>query len=315
MEKILQVRNLNKTFGSNDVLKGLSFDITRNNVVGFIGNNGAGKSTTMKIILGLLKADYGEISILGEKVYYGNNKTNRYIGYLPDVPAFYPYMTPIEYLRLCAEITGIAKFEINKRVSELIEFVGLNKSAKRKINGFSRGMKQRLGIAQAIVHKPDLLICDEPTSALDPIGRAEILDLLKNIRKETTVFFSTHILSDIERICDDVVMLEKGKIVLNGPIEELKQKNQLNDVRIIFNNTQNKDRTLYYLNNIPNVNVDEKKDNEIIVQLNSNIQNINIKEILIAIFYREKIFPQHFEVVEPTLEDIFVNLNSGDAGK
>lgn len=313
MDTILRVNNLKKSFGDNDVLKGISFDILKNNVVGFVGNNGAGKSTTMKIILGLLKADTGEVEVMGEKVYYGDNKTNRYIGYLPDVPAFYPYMTPIEYLTMCAEITGVDRSQIRKRVSELVEFVGLNKNAKRRINGFSRGMKQRLGIAQAIVHKPELLICDEPTSALDPIGRAEIIDLLHNIKSETTVFFSTHILSDIERISDDVVMLNKGKIVLNGSIDELKHKNSMNQIRVVFKSGNDLQCITECLNNNLSAAYEQKNDRELLLKINNEKQNNSedIESVILELLYSKKIFPQLIEGVEPSLEDIFVNLKSG----
>jgi ABC-type multidrug transport system, ATPase component len=142
----------------------------------------------MKIILGLLKADSGSVTVCGEKVTYGETKTNRNIGFVPDVPEFYGYMNPMEYLKLCGEITGLPKNKIKSRSEELLELVGL-KDEKRKIGQFSRGMKQRLGIAQALLNEPKLLICDEPTSALDPIGRKEILDILLAAKGKTTIVF------------------------------------------------------------------------------------------------------------------------------
>jgi len=205
---MLNITQLSKSFGTNKVIDGVEFSVPEGSIFGFIGPNGAGKTTTMKMALGLLEIDSGEIVICGEKAEFG--KTAKEVGYLPDVPEFYNYMKPIEYLTLCGEISGMSKAEIKNRGGELLELVGLSK-VNRKVGGFSRGMKQRLGMAQALLNKPKLLICDEPTSALDPVGRKEILDILGEIRGETTVVFSTHILSDVERICDRAVFLHGGK--------------------------------------------------------------------------------------------------------
>lgn len=212
---ILEVSHVSKRFGSRQIIEDLTFHVRENTIYGFIGQNGAGKTTTMKMILGLYPMDSGTIQVNGENVTYGQTNTNRYIGYLPDVPEFYGYMTPSEYLNLCGDITGLPKDQIKKRTSELLEIVGLDKANKR-IHGFSRGMKQRLGIAQALLNQPKLLICDEPTSALDPMGRKEIIDILQLVKNQTTVIFSTHILSDVERICDEIGLLHNGKLALSG---------------------------------------------------------------------------------------------------
>ena len=218
---MLTITNLKKNFGDKKVLCGLNLSVPDHSVFGFVGRNGAGKTTTMKAVLGLLKPDEGEILTSGEKVNYGQTETNRFIGYLPDVPEFYSFMTPSEYLMLCGRICGMKKNDIMLRSKELLALVGL-KDENHRIKGFSRGMKQRLGIAQALLGRPRLLICDEPTSALDPVGRKEILDLLLAVRKETTVLFSTHILSDVERICTDVAFLHEGKIAMQGKISEIR---------------------------------------------------------------------------------------------
>lgn len=218
---LLTLSRVSKRFGGKEVLKELTFSVPEHTIYGFIGKNGAGKTTTMKLILGLLAPDQGEITVNQERVSFGQNKTSRYIGYLPDVPEFYGYMTPLEYLRLCGQITGMEKTEILKKSEELLELVGLEQNQKR-IRNFSRGMKQRLGIAQALLNSPKLLICDEPTSALDPLGRKEILDILVSVKEHTTVLFSTHILSDVERICDRAALLHNGRLALEGTLEELK---------------------------------------------------------------------------------------------
>lgn len=221
---VLEIKNLRKSFGSKDVLRGLDLSVSEHSIYGFVGINGAGKTTTMKAILGLLKVDKGEIYVCGEPVSFGQTATNKYIGYLPDVPEFYSFLTAREYLKLCGESLGMTKSDINKRTEELLSLVGLS-NEKGKIRGYSRGMKQRLGIAQALLSRPKLLICDEPTSALDPIGRKEILDLILSVKDQTTVLFSSHILSDVERICTDVAFLNNGIISLTGKIEDLMKNN------------------------------------------------------------------------------------------
>lgn len=228
---VLEISGLEKRFGEKQVLRGVELTVPEKKVYGFVGRNGAGKTTTMKITLGLLEADAGNVKVCGESVHYGNTKTNRFIGYLPDVPEYYSFMTPMEYLKFCGEITGLPAKEIKTRSEEMLRLVGLGEE-KRRIKGFSRGMKQRLGIAQALLGKPKLLICDEPTSALDPLGRKEILDVLVAAKEETTILFSTHVLSDVEHICDEMALLNDGKIVMQGSIEDVKKKRRSNAMEI-----------------------------------------------------------------------------------
>lgn len=220
---MLRITGLCKRFGDKEVLKGLDLTVPEGSIFGFIGVNGAGKTTAMKTVLGLLKADSGEILVNGERVVYGQTATNRHIGYLPDVPEFYGFMTAPEYLDFCGEISGMSKTETTIRRDELLMLVGL-KDEKHRVGGYSRGMKQRLGIAQALLNRPKLLICDEPTSALDPVGRKEILEILLLVREQTTVLFSTHILSDVERVCTDVALLNNGVVEVQGSMSEIKTR-------------------------------------------------------------------------------------------
>ncbi len=243
---ILTLSHVKKSFGGHEVLRDVSFSVPEHSVFGFIGQNGAGKTTAMKIVLGLLKADGGEVRVNGRPVSCGKNATNRFIGYLPDVPEFYGFMTPWEYLSMCGEITGMPAGEIRSRSAELLKLVGLDSVEKtgmtapafRRMKGFSRGMKQRLGIAQALLNSPKLLICDEPTSALDPVGRKEILDVLCEVKEHTTVIFSTHILSDVERICDRIALLHGGQIALNGSLEEIRNVRKGDSIKIDFSSAQ-----------------------------------------------------------------------------
>lgn len=220
---VVSINNATKKFGGKEVLKNVSLTIPEHSIFGFVGANGAGKTTLMKCMLGLLPVTSGTIIIAGETVKFGQTKSNAHIGYLPDVPEFYPFYTAREYLELCGVITDMQKSERKQRIEELLELVGLNQT-KSPIRTYSRGMKQRLGIAQALLNRPKLLICDEPTSALDPVGRAQILSILQAAKSETTVFFSTHILSDAEQICDRVAMLHEGTIIFEDELEALQQQ-------------------------------------------------------------------------------------------
>jgi ABC-2 type transport system ATP-binding protein len=234
---VLEIKEVSKQFGTKKVLNQLSFSIPKGSIFGFVGENGAGKTTLMKLILGLDNLTAGEIYINGQQVHFGETKTNQMTGYLPDVPEFYDYMNSTEYLMLCAEITKIDKKQRRTRVEEMLELVGLANN-DRRIKGYSRGMKQRLGIAQALLNEPEFLICDEPTSALDPSGRNEFLDLLASLRGRVTVLFSTHILSDVERICDRVGILHHGQLQVIGTLEELKERYAQAQIEIIFENNE-----------------------------------------------------------------------------
>ncbi len=299
---VLSIKNLKKKFDDYNVLNGVSLDVEEGTIFGFIGKNGAGKTTTMKSILGLLKFDDGEIKVCGEIVKYGQTKTNRHIGYLPDVPSFYNYMTPLEYLKLCGDIAFLDKKIINKRSIELLKLVGIEINNKR-IGGFSRGMRQRLGIAQALLSEPKLLICDEPTSALDPIGRKEILEILLKIKNKTTVIFSTHVLSDVENVCDKVAILNDGKIVMTGTIDDIKKQYRKNIIEIIFDTEEDSKifKALLDENNITNtINFNRLK-------ITSNDLKYT-EEIIISLLYENKLLPNKLEITNPTLEDLVLEV-------
>ena len=298
----LKIESLHKSFGKNTIINGLSMSIPENTIFGFLGKNGAGKTTTMKMILGFLKIDEGSIEVFGEKVSFGQSKTNRFIGYLPDVPEFYGYMTAKEYLNLCGAITGLSKNEIKNKSEELLELVGL-RDVNKRISGYSRGMRQRLGIAQALLNSPKLLICDEPTSALDPLGRKEILDIILKIKDSTTVIFSTHILSDVEAICDHVVVLDKGKNVLEGSIDELKNIKRKNTIKIRFKS--NKELKVFKsLDKFSNIVTNEKGDILYLTDEDNQLKDIDILYEL----YKLNIFPIEIKIEEPTLENIFMEV-------
>jgi len=294
---ILHIDGLYKSFGDKEVLKGLCMDVPEKSVFGFIGKNGAGKTTTMKTVLGLIRPDKGEIRVNGEKVTYGNTATNRYIGYLPDVPEFYPFMTAREYLTFCGEVTGMEKKAMESRTDELLELVGL-KDEKHRIKGFSRGMKQRLGIAQALFGRPKLLICDEPTSALDPVGRREVLDILSAVREQTTVVFSTHILSDVEKICTDVAFIENGVISISGKLSDIKKRYR-NDKYIL--ETETPEGICAVLKAFPSAK--ESGGN----MLTFSEKDESVKEIMLFLV-KNDISIVKLEKAEPTLETLFLEV-------
>ncbi|WP_314061936.1 ABC transporter ATP-binding protein [uncultured Vagococcus sp.] len=294
---VLEVSGIKKKFGSQEVLKGLDFSLPEQSVLGFIGQNGAGKTTLMKMIVGLLSSDEGTIKVCDEVVYYGNTKTNRLIGYLPDVPEFYGYMTALGYLTLCGEITGMTGPEIKLKATDLLNLVGLENN-KKKIQSFSRGMKQRLGIAQALLNEPKLLICDEPTSALDPLGRKEILDILHRVKAQTTVIFSTHILSDVEKICDQIILLHEGEIKLSTTLAEMQDRYSFNQLLIEFNEALLPEDVTYLFK-------------DLVVKVESGVYFIqgqeltSLQETLYPRFIQRGLFPKKMEVYQPSLEDIF----------
>lgn len=216
---MIKMKQISKQFGNKVVLDRIDLELKQGRVIGFVGANGSGKTTLMKIMLGLLKADSGQVWVKGEPVTFGETRTNRFIGYLPDVPEFYPYYTAEEFLNLTA---GVTEEKVDENwIKAVLESVGLAGN-QTKVSNYSRGMKQRLGFAQSMLHDPDILICDEPTSALDPEGRQQILKLIKDNKGSKIVFFSTHILSDIEEIADEVVFLKEGKIKFHKPLQDLR---------------------------------------------------------------------------------------------
>lgn len=294
---ILTIKHLSKSFGTKRVLNELCMCVPEHSIFGFVGRNGAGKTTTMKSVLGLLRPDSGEIFVADERVSFGQTSTNRHIGYLPDVPEFYSFMTPWEYLRLCGESTNMEKADIDRRSEELLSLVGLAHD-NRRIKGFSRGMKQRLGIAQALLSSPRLLICDEPTSALDPIGRKEILDILLSVREQTTVLFSTHILSDVERICTDVALLHEGRIAMQGSVDEIKSAHRAGDITVETLDDESARRILCAFERV------SRAEKGAIILSGNDALMFELLELI----NREKLCVRKIERAEPSLETLFVEV-------
>ncbi|ACM60800.1 ABC-2 type transport system ATP-binding protein [Caldicellulosiruptor bescii] len=305
MISLLKVINLHKSFGKVKALKGISFEVQPATVHGFLGPNGAGKTTTMKILSGLISFDEG--SILFENLNYKTNKNAivKQIGFLPQNPVFYGYLTPVEYLNLIGQICNFESRTIQKRTEEVLEIVKLSNVSKRKISTFSGGMLQRLGIAVAIFNKPKLLLLDEPTASLDPEGRAEVLEHIKSLKEEgITVFFSTHILNDVERICDYVTILHEGKVIVSSSLENL-QKRYIQPIFCVeFESIPEnfKDR-LSKVSYIQKIDIDNYGKVSIFV---NNIEYAKIDLIKILSQFETPILS--FYLRKPSLEDIFIKV-------
>jgi len=223
----IQATGLTKVYGHTHALDGLDLRVEEGSIFGFLGPNGAGKTTTVRLLTGLALPTSGSIRILGGDA--GAATVRAQLGFLPDVPGFYEWMTGRDFLEFTGRIFGLSASDRAKRVDMLLELAGLT-DVKTKIGGYSRGMKQRLGVAQALINSPRLLVLDEPTSALDPLGRKAILEMLASLRGRTTVFFSTHILSDVERVCDTIAILDRGRLVEQATLGELKARYGLHKI-------------------------------------------------------------------------------------
>lgn len=292
---ILDISHVSKRYGSKQVLDDISFQVAENEIIGLIGINGAGKTTTMKAILGLLKTDAGSITLCGERVQFRALPSAHRIGYLQDVPEFYSYMTAKEYLGFCGKIAGIRADERQKQCAEILELVGLA-GEKSRIGGYSRGMKQRLGIAQALIGSPKLLICDEPTSALDPLGRHAVLELLSQIKSKTSVLLSTHILSDAEHVCDRIALLHHGKIVLSGNLDAIRQLHTELGIRLTLQNQQDTEKVC---SRYPDAQTD---GNTVLIRSAAPDFMQQIMQFLTG----AQISPVRLEQMQPNLEDLFM---------
>ncbi len=298
----IKTEGLCKYFKDKKALENLNLEISKGVIFGYLGPNGAGKTTTIRVLLNLAKPTKGTAYILGEDIRKSRNYLRR-VGFLPDVPNFYNFFTAREFLSFIGDITGIE--DSKRKIEETLELVGL-RNERGKIGTYSRGMKQRLGIAQALLSDPEILILDEPTSSLDPQGRKEILDLIYSLKGKKTVFFSTHILTDVERICDRIGILKEGRLLLEDSIENIKRRYWK---RRILIGVDNSERLLKRLReNLKPVFLDVRDNNSIILEvtdINSALRDIP------RIIVQEDLILERLELLEPSLEDIFLEVTNG----
>lgn len=301
----IETRGLVKSFKGFRAVDGLDLNVPEGSIYGFLGPNGAGKTTTIKMLTGLSQPTGGSIRICGREAVFGSLKNRSDIGYLPDVPNFYDWMDAREFLTFAGELFAIDKRTLDKRIESLLKLVGLS-GVKKKTGGFSRGMKQRLGIAQALINQPKVVLMDEPVSALDPIGRKEIMDILAGLSGKVTVFLSSHILGDIERICDRVAILDKGRMVMEDTMDSLKRRYSRR-VIMIETDAGEKKRSLIG-------ELDRREWVEKVTDMDNGELRLEAAEMLIAqreipgIMAEAGAALKRFAVLEPTLEDIFIKV-------
>jgi ABC-2 type transport system ATP-binding protein len=310
----IKTENLTKNYGSLKALSNLNLEVPENVVFGFLGPNGAGKSTTVKLLTGFAHPTSGQAWVSGQKVGGSNLSIQKQIGFLPDVPAFYDWMTGREFMKFAGELFQMEVSEVRRRSEELLELVGLIKAGNRRIGGYSRGMRQRLGIAQALINRPRVLFMDEPTSALDPLGRREILDLIAQLKQTATIFMSTHILSDVERVCDMVGIINKGNLITVSAVSELQQK----FARSVFEMEFMEDargfveslKLVSWLSN-PEMVIDKGQPLVRVKALELNLA----RHELPGLISRSGLTLTRYELVMPNLEDIFLDVINGRSVK
>lgn len=230
---VIETKNLTKIFGRKLIaVNNVNLSVKEASIYGFLGPNAAGKTTTIRLLLGLIKPSAGSIKIFDEEMTFNSSHLRRRIGYLPTDPKFPPKMTPIKYLNFIGKIFCLSNEVRTPRLSKLIRAVDLLPAASREIKGFSTGMTTRLGIAAALMNDPELLILDEPTAGLDPSGRKSTLELINELGREKTIFLSSHILSDIDRICTHIGVINQGKIIFSGPIKDMKKLIRSNSIQL-----------------------------------------------------------------------------------
>ncbi|AIO18383.1 putative ABC transporter ATP-binding protein YxlF [Candidatus Izimaplasma bacterium HR1] len=297
----IKTENLSKIYDKKIALDSLNIQIKQGEVYGFIGRNGAGKTTTINLMLSLIHQNEGNIYINEKLVEFKNQDYKKIIGYVPDVPAYPKYMNALEYLIYTCDMYELKNQK--EKALELLDFVDL-KDHKKKISAYSRGMKQRLAIAQALVHDPEIIIMDEPTSALDPIGRKDVMGIISKLKGKKTIFYSTHILEDVEKVCDRIGLLEQGKLVLEDTIENI-QENYFNNR--MFIETDKEAKEIYeLLEELEVKNNFEMNHKGIICDVKGETTAQDILELLI----KNNIKIKEFRRLNASLEDVFVRVTS-----
>jgi ABC-2 type transport system ATP-binding protein len=307
----IECKSLTKSYGSVVALDHLDLSVEEYSVFGFLGPNGAGKTTTVKLLTGLGRPTAGSAWIDGEPI--DSLALRARLGYMPDVPAFYNWMTGREFLSFVGEMFHLAPKENATRVAELLELVELKSAAKRRIGGYSRGMRQRLGLAQALINRPRVLFMDEPTSALDPIGRRDILNLINRLKQTTTIFMSTHILSDVERVCDTVGIINKGKLITVSSVADLQARYSPSVFELDFE--ENDAAFIPQLKIQPWVaGVEKVEQHHHLPFLRVRVRDVALaKKELPVLVARSGLTLLRYELVMPSLEDIFIKLVGGAA--
>jgi ABC-2 type transport system ATP-binding protein len=310
----IRIEGLHKRFGEVRALEGLTLEVEPGAVFGFLGPNGAGKTTTIRILAGLARADGGRAWVDGVEVAFraaNRHQVARRIGYLPQEPAFYPWMTARELLDYVGRVFGLTASEREARTGELLELVGLEEAARRRVGGFSGGMRQRLGLAQALVNRPRVLFLDEPVSSLDPAGRKELLLLIERLRGNCTVFMSTHILADVERVCDTVGIVNRGKLITEAPQAELIARYATPAFEVEAGNGQSGPLGAW----ADGLRASKWVESVVVVGRTARVLVSDVETArreLLASVVQSGLALTRYEMVRPSLEDVFLKLVNGE---
>lgn len=308
---MIRVEALHKHFGSIHALDGLDLQVESGAVFGFLGPNGAGKTTTLRLLAGLARPTSGRLSVAGIDPSTDRSALTPHIGYLPEEPAFYPWWTPLEFLDYLGKLHRMAPSIRLTRIQQTLEQVGLAQVAKRYIRSFSRGMRQRLGLAAALLHQPEVLLLDEPLSALDPLGRKEVLELIGCLRGRCTVLMSTHILADVERVCDTIGIIARGRMLIQSPRPILLERYAHPLFEIEVANGSEADLSPW---------VETWKDQDWVreVSLSGNLLRVAVKDLtqgryeLLEAILTHRLAVRRLEETRPSLEEIFLHVIHGE---
>jgi len=305
----IRTEGLTRRYGKVLALDQLNLQVPYGAIYGFLGRNGAGKTTTMRLLTGLAHPTAGAAWVAGLEVTAGDSLAREKYGYLPQEAAYHPWMTPREYLGYVGRLYGLAPRALRRRVDELLDLVQLKDVAKRRIGGFSGGMRQRLGIAQALIHEPPVLLLDEPTSGLDPAGRYELLDQLAKLRGKVTVFLSSHIIADVERICDTIGVIHQGRLLFTMGREELLAQYAISAAELEFDPASEHmvDALALELRNrdwVTSVTVDR-------LTMRVLVSNIDLgKRALLDLVVQRGVVLTRYEWIRPSLEEIFMEVSA-----
>jgi gliding motility-associated transport system ATP-binding protein len=307
----VSVSNLTKKYQNQRAVDNISFEVKTGEVLGFLGPNGAGKTTTMKIITGYMAPSDGEVRINGISVLEDPEKIKPLIGYLPESNPLYQDMLVLEYLEFIAELQNVPKNKIQGRIVEMVKVCGLNVEKHKKIGELSKGYKQRVGLAQALIHDPEILILDEPTTGLDPNQIVEIRNLIREIGREKTVILSTHILPEVEATCDRILIIDDGKIVADGTSESLRKQAQGQEVlKVGISEAEDKDKVITTLQSLDSVGlVDPIKENNFTFVINSK-DDASSKKPIFEMCVKNNWILSELTPIETKLEDIFRDLTT-----
>lgn len=307
MTATIRCEGLTKRYGDVVALQSLDLDIPTGAIFGFLGRNGAGKTTAIRLLTGLAHPTSGKAWVNGSEMAQASPVAQQQFGYLPQDPAFYTWMTPREYLGYVADLFRMPRQDKQLRIDEMLELVGLQDAVKRKIRGFSGGMVQRLGIAQAMIHKPPVLFLDEPTSALDPAGRYDVLSLIESLRGEVTVFLSSHILADVERVCDTIGIIHEGKLITVEKRDDLLARYATDSILMVVDEDSSAciPQFVEGVETMEWVTAVTHQSTQLRITVNNPTP---AKHTLMALAVQHNLALRKYEWIRPSLEEIFLQM-------